>query len=385
MFASRTDWDQSINAYTRVLNELRAQDRPLSDLTISNPTEAGLVYPGEAQWKALAKPEAMNYQPQAQGLLSARESVARYYAERQPAAKVDPNDIFLTTSTSEAYTWLFRLLCEEGTEVLVPQPSYPLFSFLADLCDVTLVPYPLIYDHGWQIDLYSLEAAITPATRAILCVHPNNPTGSCGKTEERERLNEICNERELALIVDEVFLDYPLEAPPAESFATNHSALTFTLSGISKVCGLPQMKAAWIVASGPKNLREQAHSRLEVIADTYLSLSTPQQIALPEWLNSRHPFQGSLLNRLKTNLFEADTQLNAARSIRRLHVDAGWYITVRLPALHSDEETAIHLMEEHGVIVQPGHFFEFPQDGYMVVSLMTPEEQFKEGMRKLLK
>jgi len=384
MFARRTDWNLATNRITQTLELLRASGKQFIDLTVSNPTEAALEYSSSEITTALSSPDALQYSPVAQGMFSTRAAVACYYSERAPAAIVDPGHIFLTTCTSEAYTWVFRLLCGPGDHVLTAQPSYPLFSFLADICDVKLSHYPLQYDHGWVIDLHALEQTITTETRAILLVHPNNPTGSCVKASEREALNRICYERGIALIVDEVFADYALNGAPIHSFADNDAALTFTLSGVSKVCGLPQMKVGWMVVSGPEDLRRTACERLEVIADTYLSLATPQQIALPTWLAQRGVFQTSLQQRLHANLAELDRQLALTKSIRRLEVEAGWYATLRLPAVQSDEELTIHLMEEHGVIVQPGHYFDFTGEGYIVISLMTPERQFAEGIKKLL-
>jgi alanine-synthesizing transaminase len=384
MFARRTDWDLATNRITQTLERLRVQGKPLIDLTVSNPTEAGLEYSEPQIRTVLSAAEVMQYSPVAQGMRSARQAVSQYYAERANASHVNPNHIFLTTSTSEAYTWAFRLLCGPGDHVLTAQPSYPLFSFLADICDVRLSHYPLFYDHGWQIDIHALEQAITPETRAILLVHPNNPTGSCVKASEKEVLNRICRERGIALIVDEVFSDYPLNNTSIYSFADNDAALTFTLSGVSKICGLPQMKVGWMVVSGPVDLQRTACERLDVIADTYLSLATPQQIALPNWLQQRQKFQSSLQQRLQTNLAELDRQLTLTKSIRRLDVEAGWYATLRLPAIKSDEDLTIHLMEEHGVIVQPGHYFDFAAEGFIVVSLMTPQKQFSDGLQNIL-
>src|SRR5512146_2098835 len=249
MFSRRTNWKLTKNAYTEALERFRASGRELLDLTASNPTEVGLQYESERLLKALAAPRGLDYEPASKGLLPARKAVAGYYAER--GIEVSAEQIFLTVSTSEAYTYAFRLLCEPGDEVLVPQPSYPLFEFLADLQDVKLRPYELIYDHGWQIDFHSLECAITPDTRAVLVVHPNNPTGSYVKKEEKRLLDRICAKHEMAVIADEVFQDYALGDDEALSFAGSRGALTFTLSGFSKISWFPQMKAAWIVMSGP--------------------------------------------------------------------------------------------------------------------------------------
>src|SRR5215469_12089013 len=297
MFSDRTNWRLAPNRFTQAVEEARGHGVHLLDLTASNPTRVGLEYDSEVILSALRSKRALDYDPQAKGLLAARQSIANYYSahcsdgERDVASNactrgvVDPERIVLTTSTSEGYSFVFRLLCNAGDELLVPKPSYPLFEFLADLQDVKLVPYPLIYDHGWQMDFPSLEKAVTERTRGVVVVHPNNPTGSYVKTGELASLNEFCRAHGLALIVDEVFLDYGIEFPlPAKaarsgaphfshsSFAENRTALTFTLSGLSKISALPQMKVAWVVTSGPTDQVEAAMGRLEVIADTYLSM-----------------------------------------------------------------------------------------------------------------
>ena len=251
MFSRRTGWKLTPNRFTEAQRELRAAGREVLDLTVSNPTRAGLPYDAESILESLSQPEAMDYDPQPKGLASAREAVAAYYGEQSGRFDMDPESVVLTTSTSEGYSYVFRLLCNPGDEVLVPKPSYPLFEFLADLEDVNLAPYPLLYDHGWQIDFHSLHQAVTGKTRAVVLVHPNNPTGSYVSPRERELLNAFCSEHGLALIVDEVFLDYPHDGATRASFTSNQQALTFTLSGLSKISGLPQMKLAWVVTSGP--------------------------------------------------------------------------------------------------------------------------------------
>ncbi len=251
MFSKRTDWKLTPNRFTEVQRELQAAGREVLDLTVSNPTRAGLLHDAEAILHSLSNPQAMDYDPQPKGLASAREAVAAYYREQHGESEIDPEALILTTSTSEGYSYVFRLLCNPDDEVLVPKPSYPLFEFLADLQDVKLTPYPLLYDHGWQIDFPSLSRAVSPRTRAVVVVHPNNPTGSFVSSEERTQLNSFCRKHGLALIVDEVFLDYPHDGVRRPSFACNQDVLTFTLSGISKISGLPQMKLAWIAVSGP--------------------------------------------------------------------------------------------------------------------------------------
>src|ERR1039457_5173809 len=309
MFSHRTNWRRSPNALTRAIEEARASGQQILDLTTTNPTEAGVRPDPEIVLAALANPEVMHYDPQPRGLLEARKAVCRYYHEAHRVFDLDPERLILTTSTSEAYSYVFRLLCNPDDEILVPKPSYPLFEFLADLSDVKLVPYPLIYDRGWQIDFNSLYKAATPRTQAVIIVHPNNPTGSYVSVSETAALNDFCRDYNTALIVDEVFLDYAHDGEPRPTFAANADALTFTLSGISKVSALPQMKLAWIATSGPEQMVAEAGARLEVIADTYLSMNAPVQLAAPVFLNQRKQIQPILLDRLRANLSELDGQL----------------------------------------------------------------------------
>jgi len=388
-FARRTSWNLTTNRYTEALEAHRRAGRAVLDLTASNPTTIGLRYRGEELLKALLHREALTYEPQAKGLLAAREAVSAYYAAR--GSHVSPDNLILTTSTSEAYSFLFRLLCDPGDTVLVPAPSYPLFDFLADLHDVKLEPYELVYDQGWQIDLHSAQTAIKRARcagsrcRAVLAVHPNNPTGSFVKPPEAEALNRLCAANEMAIVADEVFLDYALAKDPPLTFSSNPSVLTFTLSGLSKISGLPQMKIAWIAASGPQPLLSDAMNRLEVIADTYLSMNAPLQWAVPVMLEERHSIQSQLLQRTVANLAQLDSQLASQTFCRRLEVEGGWYAVLRVPVAGSDEELAIALLRETGVLVQPGHFYDFASDGYLVISLITPSDEFAEGIRRLLR
>ena len=441
MFSERTNWRLAPNGFTRAVEEARARGAHLLDLTASNPTRVGLQYDSEAILNSLRSQQVLDYEPQAKGLVLAREAIARYYSARRSDREPDvastvstsrvvvPERIVLTTSTSEGYSFVFRLLCNPGDEFLVPKPSYPLFEFLADLQDVKLVSYPLIYDHGWQMDFHSLQRAATPRTRGVVVVHPNNPTGSYVKGTEAKLLNEFCRERGLALIVDEVFLDYRLEksgatGPSGEdtlnrsaqstalplntgslharmdrhvpvhrfgrddrdrSFAGNSEVLTFTLSGLSKISALPQMKIAWIAASGPAEPVRMAMERLEVIADTYLSMNAPVQWAVPVLLEQRQSIQQQLIARVKRNLAELDRQLAAQNPCQRLCLEGGWYAVLRVPVTRSDEELAIALVREKSVIVHPGHFYDFESDGYLVLSLIAACEEFAEGTQRILK
>jgi alanine-synthesizing transaminase len=382
MFSHRTDWKLTPNRFTQAQQELQVAGREVLDLTISNPTRAELHYDADAILQALASPKAMDYDPQPKGLRSAREAVAGYY--RKQHDDIDPECMVLTTSTSEGYSYVFRLLCNAEDEILVPKPSYPLFEFLADLQDVKLVPYPLLYDHGWQIDFPSLYKAVNHRTRAVVVVHPNNPTGSFVADQERSALNRFCGEYNLSLIADEVFLDYAHDGAPRTTFAANRDVLTFTLSGLSKISGLPQMKLAWIVASGPGETVASALARLEVIADTYLSMSAPIQLAAPVLLEQRHSVQPLLLDRVRANLSELDRGLAKQKACRRLEVEGGWNAVVRVPVTQSDEELAIEILRRVSVLVHPGHFYDFPSDGYLIVSLITPPQTLRRGVGQLL-
>jgi alanine-synthesizing transaminase len=384
MFSQRTNWRLTPNAFTRAIEEARASGREIFDLTVSNPTEAGIRPAPEIVLAALANPDAMRYDPQPRGLLEARQAVCRYYREAHEIFDLDPERLLLTTSTSEAYSYVFRLLCNPDEEILVPKPSYPLFEFLADLADVKLVPYPLLYDHGWQIDFDSLYKAATPQSRAVILVHPNNPTGSYVSVAETSALNAFCRDYALALIVDEVFLDYAHDGAPRNSFVTNADALTFTLSGVSKISALPQMKFAWVAASGPNAAVTEAGARLEIIADTYLSMNTPVQLAAPVLLDQRKQIQPILVDRLRVNLAEFDGQLPGSPSCARLQVEGGWYAVLRVPALGTDEDLAIDLLRKVGVIVHPGHFYDFAGEGHLVLSLITDPAAFREGVARLL-
>ena len=408
MFSDRTNWKLAQNRFTTAVDEVRASGTKILDLTVSNPTRAGLHFDEQAILGALASPLALDYDPQSKGLRGAREAVAGYYRAEHGIIDLDAEQIVLTTSTSEGYSFVFRLLCNAGDELLVPKPSYPLFEFLADLQDVRLVPYPLIYDHGWQMDFPSLQKAATEGTRGVVVVHPNNPTGSYVHAEEAGMLNSFCRERGLAVIVDEVFLDYGLKTSGAKtsaqeetnhgaalprigqgdglqgSFAGNQEVLTFTLSGLSKVAALPQMKVAWVVTSGPQELQAAALGRLEVIADTYLSMNAPIQWAVQTLLEQRKSVRSQLLQRVTENLREMDRQLAGQTNCQRLCVEGGWYAVLRVPVTRSDEELAIELVREKAVLVHPGHFYDFPKDGYLVLSLITPRADFASGFAAAL-
>jgi aspartate/methionine/tyrosine aminotransferase len=384
MFASRTDWPRIPNRLSQELERRRAAGLPVLDLTESNPTRCGFRFDAQEILSALADPAVLAYEPDPRGPAKAREAVAAYYAEK--GARVHPEHIFLTTSTSEAYSYAFRLLANPGENLLVPSPSYPLFDFLAQLNDLELVRYPLVYDHGWRIDLIELERRIARNTRAVLVVHPNNPTGSFVHREEHEALASLCRERSLALIADEVFADFSF-APPPDRLATHTAAgdaLTFTLSGLSKISALPQMKLAWIVASGPQEVLTEALARLEIIADTYLSVSAPLAHALPRLLETRRSMQPQILERVRGNLRRLDKLFAAGSPVSRLATEGGWYAILRVPQTRSDEDWALELLRDEGVLLHPGHFYDFPTEGHLVLSLLPQPTVFEAGIRKIL-
>jgi aspartate/methionine/tyrosine aminotransferase len=380
-FSRRTNWNMEENELARAHRRRLAAGLPIADLTASNPTRCGFAYdPGLLA--ALSDARALDYDPQPRGLLSARQTVCAYYAGHGVA--LTPEQIFLTTSTSEAYSFLFRLLCDPGNEILAAQPGYPLFDFLAVLDDVKLKAAPLVYDHGWQIDSEGFRRAITPETRAIVLVHPNNPTGHFTKPWEAEELARLCREFDLALIVDEVFLDYGFGGAGKSFAAGLEGVAVFVVSGLSKIAGLPQMKAAWIVVARTESSPEAcvALDRLEVIADTFLSMNAPVQCALPAWLEGREAIQRQIQSRVAANLDELDRQLVQLPEVSRLEVEGGWYAVLRIPALAPDEQTVLALLER-GVWVHPGYFFGMAESGWLVVSLLGPEQEFSAGVALL--
>jgi alanine-synthesizing transaminase len=380
-FAARCQWSTEETLWAKALRDRRASGLPVFDLTASNPTRCGFRYEPDILLAPLADRRALDYDPDPRGPLAARRAVAEYYRDLG-AGDLAPERIFLTTGTSEAYSFLFRLLCDAGDEVLIAAPSYPLFDFLAEIDDVRLRHYPLFYDHGWRLDGVSLRRSLTPRTRAIAVVHPNNPTGHFIAAEEREELASICCEFGLALLVDEVFFDYPLDPMlPRHSFVGgDFPALTFVLSGVSKICGLPQMKASWIACAGPESLVSSAAEKLEVIADTFLSMNAAVACALPVWLRERESIQLQILSRVRGNLNAVDEILTAGCPVTRLAVEGGWYAVLRVPALEPDEELAVRLLRDAGVAVHPGSFFGFRASGYLVVSLLPPHDEFARGI-----
>jgi len=379
MFSARFHWDQSPNRLTRLLADKRRAGAAILDLTESNPTRAGFSYPAEIA-EALADPRALRYDPQPAGLLTAREAVCRYYAEA--GYPVAPDQVLLTASTSEAYAYLFKLLADPGDEVLVPRPSYPLFEFLATMESLRVVSYPLVYHGAWSIDCDTLATAITPRTRAIVLVNPNNPTGSFLKRDELRFLQA----RGIALMSDEVFADYAFTDDDARvrTLAGSIETLSFSMSGLSKVAGLPQMKLGWIVISGPAAARAAARDKLEWIADTYLSVSTPVQHAASRLLELGKDIQQQIAARGRANLEFLASAIGAESPCRTLAVEGGWYATVQLPRIRREEEWALDLLQQDNVLVQPGFFYDFESEAYLVLSLLTEPGTFQEGCRRLL-
>jgi hypothetical protein len=357
---------------------MRAAGETVLDLTESNPTRAGFAYPREAILEALANPKGLVYDPDPRGLLSARRAIAA------SQGGIDPSRIVLAASTSEAYSWLFKLLCGEGDEILIPAPGYPLFDFLAKLESVRLARYPLFYDGAWRLDIDAIARLAGPRTRAVVAVHPNNPTGSFLTHQEIDALRTLARERNLAIVSDEVFAAYSFtEEAFSPTLAGETSVLTFSLGGLSKEAGLPQMKLSWIVASGPEALRDEALERLEIIGDTFLSVGTPVQAGIEPLLRAGESVRRMILDRVRAN---RDALLGARRAEDAwecLHTDGGWYAVLRAPRVMSDEDWALDLLESEHVHVHPGDLFDFPTDGCLVVSLLPPADRFREGIARI--
>jgi alanine-synthesizing transaminase len=382
MFSSRTRWDRTENRLARLLAARRAAGAEVLDLTVSNPTLAGLAAPLEVL-AALAAPEALRYDPDPRGLRAAREAVAADALRR--GARLDPDHVVLTASTSEAYALAFKLFGDPGDAFLVPRPSYPLFDFLSTLESVRLSRYTLAYDGAWQLDLASLASAVSDRTRAVIVVNPNNPTGSYLKRDEAAALLELCGERRLAVLSDEVFADYAFR-PDTERVTClegGDHALVLSFGGLSKACGLPQLKLGWIAVSGPPALRDEALARLEIVSDTYLSVGTPVQTAAPTLLARRDELQAPIRARVARNL-EALRAGVAGAIVSLLPPEGAWSAVLRIPATVSEEDRVCGLLERRGVLVHPGYFFDFESEAYLVLSLLTPEAAFDRGLALLL-
>ena len=380
------------NELIKKLKEIEGQNHFIYDLTESNPTRCEFAYPKLEILESLYSGKNILYDPSPQGFLEARQAICDYYLAKN--YNVNPDQVFITTSTSEGYSFLFRLLTNPGERILFPRPSYPLFEFLVDLNDIKMDTYPLVYDYNskteypnWHIDLKALEDAITPATKAIVLVNPNNPTGSFIKKKELKAINDICKANNLVIIADEVFLDYCLEEEDQRvmSLVENKDVLTFTLSGISKIIGLPQMKISWIMVNGPEELKEMANERLEVIADTYLSVNTPCQNALKKWLSFQPEMRREILKRVRQNhQFLIETFKNITDCLY-LNSNGGWYGIVKLPKTKSEEEWVFKFLNDERVFTHPGYFFDFEEEPFIVVSLLTPVTVFQEGIKRIVK
>ncbi len=382
MFSSRFHWDLPHNRLTELLTAKREHGALVLDLTQSNPTHAGIEYPGELR-RVFDSPGVLRYDPLPAGSIKAREAVADYYRQRGHA--VEPSRILLTASTSEAYSYLFRLLADPGDRVLAPRPSYPLFEYLAKMESIEVCQYRLEYHGGWAIDLEALVRAITDRTRAVVLVNPNNQTGSFVKRGELEALTRIAAERGIALVSDEVFSDYAFEAQAGRvtSLAGVEDCLAFSMSGLSKIAGLPQMKLGWIVVSGPSRQRAEAMEKLEWIADTYLSVGTPVQCAAARLLEAGEAVQRQIGERTAANLAFARKAL-AGTALEILAVEGGWSIIIRVPRVRTEEEWCLELLERDNVLVQPGYFYDFEDEAFLVASLLTAPAEFQEGMARIV-
>jgi len=382
MFSSRLDWGLARNRLSEVLAAKREQGAPILDLTQSNPTRAGFEYPEELR-RAFDDPGVLDYDPHPAGLLAAREAVGGYYQQR--GLTVEPGRIVLTASTSEGYSFLFKLLANPGDEVLVPRPSYPLFEYLGKLESIEVRQYPLEYDRAWAIDMDALAAAITVRTRAVVIVNPNNPTGSYIKRGELETLTRLAADRGIALISDEVFSDYAFAPDPnrVPCLAGVGDCAVFSLSGLSKIVGLPQMKLGWVVVAGPAAARAEAIERLEWIADTYLSVSAPVACAAGRLVEHGAAVRRQIQERTAANLAFAQRAL-AGTAMEILALEGGWSATMRVPRVRAEEEWCLELLERENVLVQPGYFYDFESEAFLVVSLLTPPAEFQEGLKRIL-
>jgi alanine-synthesizing transaminase len=385
VFSSRLPASLVSNRLTDAVRDRRAQGQPFVDLTLANPTRAGFDYPPDLLAR-MSDRGGLRYEPEPAGVLDARLAVAADYVRR--GIDVAPGRIVLTASTSDAYGMLFKLLTDAGDDVLVPRPSYPLFDHLTRLDQVIATAYDLDIDGGWSIDFESIERALTPRTRAVLLVSPNNPTGSAATHAELERLAAVCAPRGIAIIVDEVFADYELEPGHAASVGqalSRSDVLSFALGGLSKSVGLPQVKLGWIAVAGPAPLTAAAIDRLELVADTYLSVSTPVQLAARDLLARGATVREQIITRVRTNYRWLRGAVAAVPSCRVLPSGGGWYAVMQVPTLESEEDLVVRLLTSHGVLTHPGYFFDFPRESYLVVSLLPQPETFADGIARVFR
>ncbi len=383
MFSSRLPASLGPNALAVAIDRMRASGTPFIDLTVTNPTSVGIAYPQELL-AGLGSTEALTYAPEPFGMKSAREAVAREAS--RPGRPVSSDRVVLTSSTSEAYSLLFKLLCNSGDEVLIPQPSYPLFDLLSRLEDVRAVPYQLQEHSRWSIDRASVERALTPRTRAILVVSPNNPTGSITTEEDAAWLGEICGKRAIAVISDEVFADYQIKESSASSArSATPACLSFLLGGLSKSAGLPQVKLGWIVVDGPEALVVGALERLEMICDTYLSVSTPVQVAAASLIEGGAAVRAAIQDRIRRNLATLGTLVAGHADVTLLEPEAGWSAVIQVPATEPEEELVLRLLKDRRVLVHPGYFFDFSREAFLIVSLLPEETVFVDGVARVLR
>jgi len=383
MFSRRTSWDRSSNRLTETVEHHRLSGSGILDLSETNPTQVGISYPRRIL-EALSHPSSSDYRPDPAGAPGAREAIARVFAQRGCAPA--PEDILLTASTSEAYSWLFKLLADPGDEILVPRPSYPLFEFLTGMESVVPVPYDLTFDGAWSVSVEALEARLTSRARAVVVVSPNNPTGSYVKRGELRDLETLCRRYGLALMGDEVFAEYPHgpDSERAESILQAEAILTFSLGGLSKLVGLPQLKLGWMAVSGPPALRREARERLELIADTFLSVNTPVQLSTSILLEEGEKVRRQIQRRIAANLDFLRESTDGSSPFRLLPCEGGWTAVLRVPSVMTEEEWVLSLLREDSVLVHPGYFYDFPLPAYLVLSLLPSESDFREGVRRIL-
>jgi len=386
MFSDRFDWNQGSNALSFLLGDKKRRGETVVDLTESNPTRVGLAYDVDDILAALSQPGFMEYAPDPRGLSIARQAIAKYYRER--GALIDADALFLTAGTSDAYSILFKLLGNPGDEVLIPRPGYPLLSYLARLDSLRACFYPLRYDsvEGWSIDLDVLQALITPQTRAIVLIDPNNPTGSYVKQTEWKTIDAMCRRHDLALIVDEVFFDYGTGGAAGSMSAPQNrfESLTFVLNGFSKLMGLPQVKLAWIAVGGELGLSSAARSHLETLLDFYLSVAATIQHAAGRLLDRRHAIQRQILSRIEANSRFLEERVASTGNCRVLQREGGWYAIVDILDMVSDEARVMHLLKHDNILVHPGFFYDFNREGFVVVSLLPGEDIFRSGVSRLI-
>ena len=377
VFSKRTNWSTQNNPLSDLLENLQSKSVEILDLTESNPTRCGFDYP-KTWMQALSEGHNLLYTPQAKGMAQARRAIQEYYRQRN--IEISDERMVLTSSTSEGYSFLLKLLTNPGDHVLIPKPSYPLFQFLLEMHDVAFDYYPLVYDgSAWSINQKAFKDLMTPKTRVVIVVNPNNPTGSYLNSKDQNFLNEQCQKNTVSIICDEVFLDYPVEnLNPARSLISNAVVPTFVLSGISKILGLPQMKLSWIVANGPQKAVEEAIQRLEIIADTYLSVNTPVQNALSSWLLDSSSIQKQILDRVRGNL-----EILHRSQLKVLAVEGGWYALIQAPSIKSEEQFVLSLLEQDHVLVHPGYFFDFEAEGYLIVSLLPNPKTFAKAVERI--